>query len=242
MRIRRLHGWDATPREAVALQSELRGRLTARPLRRSVRLVAGADAAYDARSRRAAGAVCVLRLPGLVVVEERCALVDAPFPYIPGLLTFREAPALLECFARLKTVPDAVLFDGQGILHPRRMGIAAHLGLFLALPTVGCAKSRLYGIPEEPGPAAGAWAPVRGRDGEILGACLRTRAGVKPVFVSAGHRVDLASAVALVLACHSGYRIPEPLRRAHRLAESTLRTRDERLKSPGRRPAPRRRA
>jgi deoxyribonuclease V len=222
MRITRLHGWRTTPREAAILQSELRERLARKPLVRPVRLVAGADAAYDKRTKRTAGAVCVLSLPDLAVVEERIAIAEIPFPYVPGLLTFREGPVLLECFARLETVPDAVLFDGQGILHPRRMGIAAHLGLFLDLPTAGCAKSRLYGIYEEPGARQESRSPVRDPGGEILGACLRTRSNVKPVFVSPGHAMDVDSAIALVLASCSRYRIPEPLRRAHRLAESAL--------------------
>jgi len=227
MRVHRLHGWRMTPREALALQSELRERLAQKPLAKAVRLVAGADAAYDKRTRRAAGAVCVLSLPGLAVVEERTAVAEVSFPYVPGLLTFREGPVLLDCFARLEIVPDAVLFDGQGILHPRRMGIAAHLGLFLDLPTAGCAKSRLCGIGEEPEARRDARSPVRDPAGEILGACLRTRSNVKPVFVSPGHKLDLDSAVALVLACRLNYRIPEPLRRAHRLAESALKGRPE---------------
>jgi len=222
MEIRRLHGWRVTPREAVSFQAELRVRLEIKPLSRPVRLVAGADAAYAKRSGRAVGAVCVMSLPDLIVVEERTVKTEVSFPYRSGLLTFREGPVLLECFSRLKTDPDAVLFDGQGILHPRRMGIAAHLGLFLDLPTAGCAKSRLFGVHEEPDSKHGVWSPIRAPGGEVLGACLRTRSGIKPVFVSPGHAMDVASAVALVLSTCTRYRIPEPLRRAHRLAQEAL--------------------
>src|SRR5262245_60386391 len=158
--------------------------------------------------------VIVLRLPAFEVVETADAVRDVHFPYVPGLLSFREAPALLEAFARLQTVPDAVMLDGQGVAHPRRIGIASHLGLWLDLPTVGCAKSLLTGRFGELGVSSGSTAPLVDRR-EQVGLAVRTRDKVQPVYVSAGHKIDLDSALRVVLACRGGYRIPEPTRRAH---------------------------
>jgi deoxyribonuclease V len=221
MDIAPLHRWDLSPAEAVALQRELAGRVEVRTPLGPCALVAGADVSYDRFSDVFWAGVVVLRLPDLALVEAQGARRISPFPYIPGLLSFREGPALLSAFARLKCVPDAVLFDGHGVAHPRRLGIASHMGLWLDRPTVGCAKSLLIGRHREPGRRVGAVAALRDGD-EVIGQVVRTRAGVRPVFVSAGHRIDLASAVRLVLACGGGYRLPEPTRRAH-LYVNTLR-------------------
>ncbi len=210
-----LHPWDVTPEEAVALQEKLRGLVRVEADLGPVRRVAGVDVSF--RKERARAAVVLLSFPDLEVVEQALAEVPVPMPYIPGLLSFREGPAVLAAFERLTLWPDLVLFDGQGIAHPRRLGLASHMGLFLDLPSVGCAKSRLCGHYQEPGPDKGDWSPLHD-SGEVIGAVLRTRPGTRPLFVSPGHRVDLETAVHYVLACTTRYRLPETTRQAHRLA------------------------
>ena len=216
MRIRKYHPWQVTYREAVAIQEGLRRRLVrSGPLGRP-ELVAGADVSYSKHTDRVYAGVILLSFPALEVVETVTYADKAGFPYIPGLLTFREGPVLLHAFAGLKRRPDVVIFDGQGYAHPRRMGLASHMGILLDVPSVGCAKSRLVGEYAEPGPEAGEWTPLT--DGrETLGRVLRTRSRVKPVFVSVGHKLGLAGATKLLLACGRGYRLPEPTRRAHHL-------------------------
>ncbi len=214
MKIHRLHSWDLTPTEAVQLQRELAGRIDLRLPLASPRLIAGADVSYNRFSPIMYGAVVVLRCDDWSIVETQTAVAHSPFPYIPGLLSFREAPVLLKAFAKVKQRPDAVMCDGQGLAHPRRFGLACHLGLWLEVPCLGCAKSLLTGKYKEPGKKAGSLAPLRD-DTEVLGSIVRTRTGIKPVFVSAGHHIDLPSAVKLVLASCQGYRVPEPTRQAH---------------------------
>lgn len=215
--------WPRTYRAAVARQQELRDRLVpGRGGPRRVRLVAGADLSYDRGSDRFFAAVVLVELPGLDVVEEATARGRSPFPYIPGLLSFREGPLLMKAFGRLRRAPDLVLFDGHGLAHPRRFGIACHLGLLLDVPSVGCAKSRLVGEHREPGRRRGDWTPLRHR-GEIVGAVLRTRPGVRPVYVSCGHRIGLRPAIRWTLECCRRFRIPEPIRRAHLRANALRR-------------------
>ena len=214
-----MHRWRVTPREAVAIQQSLRGRIVLSPLRPAARVVAGADATY--RGREAAGAVLVFSFPELELLEARFCVREVNFPYVPGLLSFREIPALLGAFGKVKTGFDALICDGQGIAHPRRFGLAAHLGLLLEKPSVGCAKSLLTGSFREPPPGAGAWRPVTDR-GEVVGAALRTKEGVKPVFVSPGHLVDLENSIRLVMACTAGRRLPEPSRLAHEFVKGCL--------------------
>ena len=216
MRLHPLHSWRLTPSEAIALQKELRRRLVTAPIRPRPKIVAGADVSLTRGSDRLFAGVVVLRLPELETVDQAWVAHRAEYPYIPGLLTFREAPAVLDAFARLRMRPDAVILDGQGRAHPRGMGLAAHIGLWLDLPTVGCAKSRLVGKADEPGPEPGDRSPLRLK-GRTIGTVLRTRHGVKPVYVSAGHRANLADSVRLVLACCTRYRLPEPTRQAHAL-------------------------
>lgn len=215
--IRALHSWDVAPDEAIRLQRALAPQVIAdQPLPlESIRLVAGVDVSVkDDRSR---AAVVVLRFPALEVIETVTAERPTTFPYVPGLLSFREGAVILDALGRLTTTPDAFLLDGQGTIHPRRLGIACHIGLFLDAPAVGCAKSLLVGQ-HAPLPAdRGAWTPLLDR-GEVIGAALRTRANVRPVYVSVGHRAALDDARALVLACTTRYRLPEPLRAAHRAA------------------------
>jgi len=201
---------------ARRIQESLRDQVLICGSGRPLRLVAGADVSYSKHDDRLYAGVVVMRLPGLETVAEAKATGQAKFPYIPGLLTFREAPVLLQAIRRLRVVPDAFMFDGQGIAHPRGMGLAAHIGLFLDLPTVGCAKSRLIGEHDEVGPAPGDWSPLR-HEGRTIGAVLRTRARVKPVFVSPGHRMTVAGSVGLVLRSVGRYRLPEPTRLAHLL-------------------------
>lgn len=214
MDIRELHTWDVTPADARRLQAELAAKLKLRPLPEDIRLVAGADMAIGRRREAFFAAVVVQTFPGLETVEVATACVPATFPYVPGLLTFREGPALVAAFRRMKRTPDAVIFDGQGLAHRKRMGLACHMGLWLGLPTVGCAKSRLVGQHDEPGAQAGRSTPLWHRE-EQVGVVLRTRTDVKPVFVSPGHLADVDSSRELVLACCAGYRLPEPTRQAH---------------------------
>lgn len=214
MLIRKLHKWDLKPAEARELQKDLAARVELAPLPGRPALVAGADMALSRQADLCFAAVVVLRLPDLEPVEEVTASDVLSFPYVPGLLSFREGPVLLKAFARLTHVPDVVIFDGQGLAHPRRLGLASHMGLWLGLPTVGCAKSRLIGEHVEPGSARGDSVPLRDA-GEQIGSVLRTRTGVKPVFVSPGHRADFTTSERIVLDCCTKYRLPEPTRRAH---------------------------
>ena len=185
-----------------------------------IRLVAGTDASFSKQSDTTHGAVCIFSFPDLELVEQRTATVRLQFPYVSGLLTFREGPVLLKCFEKIQNIPDVIIFDGQGIMHPRGMGIATHLGILLDAPTIGFAKSHLYGIFKEPAGARGSYEHVKDRDDKIIGACLRTRDNIKPVFVSIGNRIELPKALDIILRCAPKYRIPEPVRSAHWLADS----------------------
>jgi deoxyribonuclease V len=216
MLLRTLHSWDLSAEEAVALQRRLAGRVvTDRPVR-ECKLIAGADISYNRFDPTLYAGVVVLSTSDWTIVEQLGHVAQATFPYRTGLLTFREAPALLEVFAKLKSKPDAVMIDGAGYAHPRRVGLASHIGLWLNRPTIGCAKSRLIGDYEEPGHEAGSSSPLLHKD-EVIGSVLRTRNGVKPLFISVGHKIDLASAEHWVLAGCRGYRVPEPTRQAHLL-------------------------
>jgi deoxyribonuclease V len=224
MRMARRQRWDLAPKAAVALQRRLAGKIVQQlpaPLPASP-LVAGADVSYDQRSDRLFAAVVVLQLPGLERVEQATAADRARFPYVPGLLSFREAPALLKCFGKLKCRPDVVMIDGHGLAHPRRFGIACHVGWVLDVPTIGCAKSILVGRYGKLAGTRGASAALV-HDGEPVGCALRTRQAVQPVYVSVGHRIDLATATRIVLRCAPRYRLPEPTRQAHLLVNA-LRT------------------
>src|SRR2546421_3459861 len=188
-----LHEWKVSPREAVELQKSLRERVRLVPLAKKVRTIAGADISFNKFESTVYAGIVVLRLPSLEVVEEVGVVSETRFPYVPGLLSLRETPSVLEAWAKLKTEPDAVMFDGQGIAHPRRVGIASHVGLLLERPTFGCAKSVLVGKYEEPGGARGSWTPlVDPKTQETVGAALRTKDKVQPIFVSPGHLIDLA--------------------------------------------------
>lgn len=215
MKIRKLHEWDVSPREAIRIQQELRGRIRIEKFAGKPSLVAGADVHF--RDGHAVAAVVIIEYPTFRIVEQLKKQVPLKFPYVPGLLAFREGPALIEALSALTSVPDVFFFDGQGLAHPRRMGLASHIGLFLDRPSLGCAKSLYIGQGGEPAAKRGSRRQLKDR-GETIGVTLRTKDSVRPVYVSAGHRMDLSSAIRLVILFSKGYRIPEPLRIAHQLA------------------------
>ena len=220
--MKELHPWDLTPAEAVELQKRLRGEVRLEPPARPIKTVAGADISFNKDEETIYVGIVVVRLVDGATVEQVGLVSTTRFPYVPGLLSFREAPAVLEAWRQLRTPPDAAMFDGQGIAHPRRLGIASHVGLWLETPTFGCAKSVLVGKYEEPAPERGSHSPLVDR-GETVGVALRTKDRVNPVFVSAGHRLDLETAMALTLRSDGGYRQPEPTRRAHLLVNALRR-------------------
>lgn len=211
------HGWDLTPKEAIDLQKRLRPQVVTHDDFGEIRFVAGVDVGFEDGGRVTRAAVCVLSWPDLTPLEDSLARQPTCLPYVPGLLSFREIPAVLAALERLRHMPDLLLCDGHGIAHPRRLGIAAHLGLYTGMPAIGVAKSRLVGRHDEPGPNKGDWTPLV-HDGEHIGAVLRTRERVKPVFVSGGHRVGLDSALKFTLGATTRYRLPETTRRADKLA------------------------
>lgn len=220
MKIRRPpHNWNVSPQQAIVIQRKLAARVERSGGAAEIRLVAGTDAAFSRDGRACIAGVVLWDMQERQVVERHIARAPLRFPYIPGLLTFREAPAILAALRRLDRAPDLLLCDGQGIAHPRRIGIASHLGVIIGLPAAGCAKSRLVGTYAEPGPGKGSCAPLLDR-GEIIGSVVRTRDRVKPVFVSIGHRVDLPTAERIVLACAIRYRLPEPTRLADQLVSA----------------------
>lgn len=209
-----LHSWNLTPKEAVALQRELADRVNHSAPLGACELVAGADCSYNRFSPWFYAAVVVLKASDGTIVDKAEAVGKSPFPYVPGLLTFREAPTILEAFSKLTHRPDVVLVDGQGRAHPRRIGVASHLGLWLGIPTIGCAKSKLIGEFEEPRKKAGSSSPLM-IDDEQVGVVLRTKNSVKPLYISPGHGIDLESCIRIVLSQCRGYRQPEPTRLAH---------------------------
>jgi deoxyribonuclease V len=216
--------WRVTPQQAIRIQKNLLDHVRLEPLPADTNLVAGVDAAVSADGRWILAGIVVWDLRLGQVGETCLAKRQAHFPYIPGLLSFREVPAVLAAAKKLRTVPDVFLFDGQGLAHPRRFGLASHAGVLLDRPSVGCAKSRLFGQHDQPGQKRGSSRPlIDPNDGTVIGAVLRTRDRVKCVYVSVGHRVRLDDAVRLVLRCNSGYRIPQPLRLAHQLVTAQRR-------------------
>jgi len=249
--MRDLHTWDLSYAKARELQTQLAPKVRFTTLRKRPRLIAGLDCAFSSDGQRVLAAAVVLKTVGWVLnprgttsdgqtrgsrthptsaarvsfelVETATALAKLTFPYIPGLLSFREAPACLAAVRRLKSEPDLFLVDGQGIAHPRRMGLAAHLGLFLDKPTIGCAKSRLIGTFEPPGIEKGRHTPLRDGD-EIIGAVVRTRRNVKPLFISVGNQCRLEDAIRLTLGFATRYRLPEPTRLAHQTVSNFKKT------------------
>ncbi|WNZ26383.1 deoxyribonuclease V [Leptolyngbya sp. NK1-12] len=220
MEIQHQHDWNLTPEAAVALQQSLRQAIITIDQFDEVQTVAGVDVGFEDAGETTRAAVAVLSFPQLQVIEQAVARRPTSFPYVPGLLSFREVPAVLEALAKLKQLPDLLLCDGQGTAHPRRFGIACHIGLLTNLPAIGVGKSLLVGthpaVPDE----KGAWVPLKHK-GETIGAVVRTRVGTKPLFISPGHRISLATAIEYVMRCTTKYRLPETTRQAHNLASET---------------------
>ena len=221
MKVEKLHGWQVSPAQALDIQRRLAAQVSRISQVTTPRFIAGVDISVAKAHGMATGAVVALEYPELRLVETKVAQGRIDFPYVPGLLSFRESPLTLAACQELEVTPDLILVDGQGIAHPRRLGLASHLGLLLNTPTIGCAKSLLCGQHEEPGVEPSSYAEVVDQ-GEVIGVALRTKAGVKPVYVSIGHKIDLQTAIYWVLECCRGYRLPEPTRLAHLAAGGNL--------------------
>ena len=219
--MKELHSWNVSYARARQLQSELACKVEFTRLKKNPKLIAGLDCAFSRDGKRIFAAVVVLRRSNFELVETVSASRKVTFPYIPGLLTFREAPVCIAAVKKLRSQPDVFIVDGQGVAHPRRLGLAAHLGLFLDQPTIGCAKSRLTGTYEEPAPEKGTYSLLKDEksrqntQSEVIGAVVRTRTNVKPLFVSVGNKCVLKDAIRIVLDCGVKYRLPEPSRLAH---------------------------
>ncbi|MBI4186441.1 MAG: deoxyribonuclease V [Chloroflexi bacterium] len=230
VKVERLHGWQVSTAEAREIQARLAAKVSRKNEVARPGFIAGVDISVERGQGAATAAVVVLDYPGLRLAEVKTVSGQPGFPYIPGLLSFRESPLALSAFEALSITPDLILVDGQGIAHPRRLGLASHIGLLLDTPTIGCAKSLLIGRHEELGQEPGSYAEIVD-NGEVIGAALRTRRGVKPVYVSIGHKVDLQAAIRWVLECCRGHRLPEPTRLAHMAAGGDLKL--EAALSPG---------
>ena len=216
MDIKQLHNWNLSYAQARDLQNTLARKVRVSTLKRPPKIVAGIDCAFSKDKKRIGAIIVVFEYPTLKIVETARAVAEVGFPYISGLLSFREAPVCIQAAKKLKITPDIFLIDGQGIAHPRRLGLASHLGLFLDKPTIGCAKSRLTGKFQSPPAEKGSYSPLTDKN-EIIGTVLRTRTNVKPLFVSTGHKCTLDDAVKITLACTPKYRLPEPTRLAHNI-------------------------
>ncbi|UCH92243.1 MAG: deoxyribonuclease V [Candidatus Aminicenantes bacterium] len=222
MKVKRLHPWNAAPAEAVKIQEKLKERVSlddAFDHIESIQRIAGVDVNYKKDTDKATAAVVVLSFPGLALLDSQVVEGEVSFPYVPGLFSFREIPLLIPALEQLTTLPHLVIVDGQGIAHPQRLGIASHLGILTDIPTIGCAKSRLIGTYNEPAKEKGAHTYLYDK-GEIIGAVVRTRTNVSPVYVSGGHKISLQTAVQVVLHCATKFRLPEPLRAAHHMSRS----------------------
>ncbi|HWH16388.1 MAG TPA: deoxyribonuclease V [Candidatus Paceibacterota bacterium] len=219
-----MHPWDLTPRDAIALQKELAARVALTPLTAEPSRIGGCDVSMNRFAKEGFAGFVTLSYPNLETLATSAVKAAIPFPYVPGLLSFREIPMLLSAWEALSEKPDVLLVDGIGIAHPRRLGIASHLGILLDLPTIGCAKSVLIGAYVEPGNEPGDWAPLRDpKSGETIGAALRTKRNVKPLFVSPGHRITLEDSLSLVMRSVRKHRLPEPTRLAHLLTNEARR-------------------
>jgi len=214
------HDWELTPKQAIALQRRLAGLVRVEPLKHEIQTVAGVDCALVDGGKRIAAAAVLCDAESMDVIAQGSAIQPCRFPYVPGLLSFREAPVVIEALRRLDQRPDLLMCDGQGLAHPRGLGLACHVGLWLDLPTIGVAKSRLCGEHREVGPKRGSKVQLK-YDGKVVGAVVRTRDNVKPLYISVGHRITLGQAVSWTLKSARGLRLPEPTRPAH-LAVETL--------------------
>lgn len=231
MKVKHLHDWNVSYKRAREIQRELGAKLILKDkdLPDTIHTVAGADISYSRNSRLFFAVVIIFAFPTMEIIEEQSSSGTVDFPYIPGLLTFREGPVLLETFKKVRSLPDVILFDGHGISHPRDIGLASHMGLFLNRPSIGCAKTRLVGSYNKVAEKPGSYSPLVYND-EIRGAVLRTKRNVKPVFVSQGHKIALERAIEITMSCCRGYRLPEPTRNAH-LAVNRIRL--ERIREDG---------
>jgi deoxyribonuclease V len=217
MHIPHTHEWALAPKEAIVLQKSLAQRVRMTAFSKTVRIIAGVDVSLERFGSELFAGVVVLSFPDFEVIETSLVRIPVTMPYIPGLLSFREIPGLLQCFEKLKTIPDVIVVDGQGIAHPRHLGIAAHLGVLLDLPTIGVAKSRLYGQYTEPEEVGDENPILDPKTGNVLGVALKSKKNSNPLLISPGHNMDVASAARVVSACLRGYRLPEPTRQAHRI-------------------------
>jgi deoxyribonuclease V len=217
--LKHAHSWAVSPREAIAVQERLRGEVVRVDDFTQIRTVAGVDCGFESGGVVTRAAVAVLEFPGLSLIDRAVVRVPTSFPYVPGLLSFREIPAVLAAMEQLANLPDLLLVDGQGYAHPRRFGFASHLGVLTGIPSIGVGKTRLLGTHGEVPPCRGEWTPLLHGE-ETVGAVLRTRERVNPLFVSLGHRIGLESAVGWVMGCTTRYRLPETTRHAHRLASA----------------------
>ncbi len=221
MKVAGLHSWQVTVDQALTIQKRLAEQVSRTSEVTAPRFIAGVDIAVNKRGEMATAAVVVLNYPELSLAETKVVKGNLGFSYIPGLLSFRESPLILAACEELSLTPDLVMVDGQGIAHPRRMGIASHLGLLLNVPTIGCAKSRLCGRHDSPGTEAGDYSELVDK-GEVIGVALRTKPGAGPLYISIGHKIDLSDAIGWVLKCCRGHRLPEPTRLAHLAAGGNL--------------------
>ena len=217
MKYKNLHEWGLSPKEAIRLQRSLRDRIILKKYAlKNMHTVAGVDVSVKNDISKAA--IVILSYPDLQPLETVTHREKTSFPYVPGLLSFREAPVILKCIAKLETTPDVFVFDGQGLAHPRRTGLAAHMGIIFQKPSIGSAKSHLYGFYDMPGKNKGDFSLIKDQEGQAIGAVLRTRANTNPVFVSPGHLMDIPSSIKIILAISPKYKIPEPVRAAHNAA------------------------
>jgi deoxyribonuclease V len=212
-----MHNWNVSPKEAVEIQCQMRNRVRLEPLKKKITLIAGCDISMNLYSTTFYGGFVVLCYPELTLVDQAFVKDTVTFPYIPGLLSFREIPSLLKAWEKLKTKPDLIAVDGVGIAHPRRIGIASHLGVVLNIPTIGCAKNVLTGVYEEPDQEPGSYSYLHDpfHSEELLGAAIRSKRNVKPIFVSPGHKITLQESIEMIKSCIRKHRIPEPTRFAH---------------------------
>ena len=216
------HSWSLSPQQAVEIQEQLAPQVRQQPPSSTIRLVAAADCCYSKDGAGCAAVIVLWDLERKAVLETETSLAEVHFPYIPGLFAFREAPAILQVLECLTVEPQLLICDGHGIAHPRRFGLASHVGVLTGIPTIGCAKRQLCGTFVQPDSGRGSQSPLIDRN-EVIATVLRTRTGVRPVFVSVGHLIDLSTAERVVLACTPHFRVPEPLRLAHRTAAEALR-------------------
>jgi deoxyribonuclease V len=217
MKVKSLHDWNVTPKEAIQIQKHLAGKVKLKAGTRTPKIIAGTDISMNRNSTTVYAGIVLLEFPSLEVVDSLTMVDTVQTPYIPGLLSFREGPALLKLFSQVTASPDLIFFDGHGYAHPRRLGLACHMGLFLDVPTIGCAKSKLVGDFTSPENKKGASSKLVDKDNNLLGMVLRTKLNCKPVFISPGHKIDFATATRFALECTTKYRIPEPTRQAHLL-------------------------